>query len=87
MVDTTDDNHILKKVVGLKQSKRVVEAGDADIAYVAFDAQEQITQPFVKLCMQKGVPIVSQFDMKQLAAMCKVDVPTAVMVTTKQQTS
>ncbi len=66
--------------VGLKQSQKAVEAGNAKVAYVAEDAESRIKLPFENLCSLKGVPVVYVSTMKELAKACHVDVPTAVAV-------
>ncbi len=72
----TNEDH----VVGLKQSKKVVEAGKAKLAYVAKDADLHVKVPFENLCKAKRVPIIYADSMKDLAKACHVDVPTAVAV-------
>ncbi len=67
-------------VVGLKQSKKIVEAGEAKAAYISMDAEPHIKVPFEGLCNLKGVPVIYVDSMKELAKACHVDVPTAVAV-------
>lgn len=67
-------------VVGLKQSKKAIEAGSAKLAYIARDAEEHIRFPFEVLCRENAVQIIYVDTMKELAKACRVDVPTAVAV-------
>ena len=69
-------------VVGLKQSKKAVEAGNASLAHVAFDADSEVVEPFLTLCRQMNVTVERNCDMKELGKRCKVEVPTAVAVVT-----
>lgn len=67
-------------VVGLKQSKKAIEAGEAKTAYISNDAEPHIRVPFENLCQLNQVPIIYVETMKELAKACHVDVPTAVAV-------
>lgn len=70
-------------VVGLKQSKKAIEAGLAKIVFVARDADMHVVFPIEKLCEEKCVEIVYVNNMKELAKACRVDVPTAVATIVK----
>ncbi|MEG2584120.1 MAG: ribosomal L7Ae/L30e/S12e/Gadd45 family protein [Oscillospiraceae bacterium] len=72
------------KVVGLKQSQKAVLRGNALIAYVAEDAVPWKVEPFVELCKNSNIEVVSVLSMKALAKACHVDVPTAVAVLVKE---
>ena len=67
-------------IVGLKQSKKAVEAGEASCAYVAHDADSDVVTPFLVLCQQMNVTVERSCDMKELGKLCKVEVPTAVAI-------
>jgi len=69
-------------IAGLKQSKKAVEAGNVSRAYVAKDAQSEVVAPFLALCLRREVAVDCEYDMKELAKLCKVEVPTAVAVVT-----
>ena len=70
-------------VVGLKQSKKAIEAGMAKIVFVARDADMHVVFPLEKLCGERNVEIVYVNNMKELAKACRVDVPTAVATIVK----
>ncbi len=72
------------RVVGLKQSSKKVSQGLAKAAFVASDADPRITEPFIKLCAENGVPVNMADSMKELAKACRVDVPAACAVLLKQ---
>lgn len=65
-------------VVGLKQSKKVIESGRAEIVFVARDADSHVVFPLERLCGEKNVEVIYVNNMKELAKACHVEVPTAV---------
>ena len=67
-------------VVGIKQSLRSVEAGKAEKAYVARDAESSVTDSFVALCEQKNVPVNYVDTMQELGKMCSISVGASVAV-------
>lgn len=75
----TDD-----RVVGLKQSSKKVSQGLAKAAFVAKDADPRLTEPFIKLCAENGVPVTAADSMRELAKACRVDVPAACAVLLKR---
>ena len=73
-----------KKTVGLKQSAKAVETGEAALAYVAADAQDKVREPFVQLCQQHGVPIEIVETMELLGKACGIKVGAAVAAVLKR---
>jgi len=69
-------------IAGIKQSKKALEASKVKLAYVANDADENVIKPFLHLCKKKAVEVNRELDMKELAKLCKIEVPTAVAVVT-----
>ena len=69
-----------KHVVGLKQSVRAVNEGEAILAFVARDADYHVVFPFENLCREKNIQIEYVNNMKELGKACHVEVPTAVAV-------
>jgi len=69
-------------IVGLKQSKKAVEANEVKLAYIAKDADYEITAPVLRLCNKKDITINREYNMKDLAKLCKIEVPTAIAVVT-----
>lgn len=70
-------------VAGFKQSKKMIEAGRAELVLVARDADMHIVFPIERLCEEKGVSIEYVNNMKELAKAFSIDVPTAVAVIVK----
>lgn len=72
--------HELKKgprVVGTKQTLRVLENGTAKVLYVAKNAQKQVTIRAIELAESKNIPVVYIETMEELAQACDVEVKTA----------
>ena len=65
-------------VVGLKQSKKAIEAGNAALVFISRDADGHVVFPLERLCGEKKVDVVYVNNMKELAKACHVEVPTAV---------
>ena len=70
-------------VVGLKQSLKAVEGGDAKCAFVAEDADSHVKEPFIAACKQCGVSIEYYPTCQQLGDACGIDVGAAVAVVKK----
>lgn len=70
-------------VAGFKQSKKAIEKGEAELVYVARDADMHIVYPIEKLCEDKNVTIEYVNNMKELAGASGIDVPTAVVTIVK----
>lgn len=68
-----------RKVVGIKQSEKAVASGEATKVYVARDAHERVTAPFVKLCEDAGIEIIYADTMSALGHACGIDVGAAVV--------
>lgn len=78
-----DELKSARKVVGVKQSERAVAAGEVGKAYVAKDAHERVTAPFMKLCRDCGVEIILAESMASLGHACGIDVGAAVVALLK----
>jgi large subunit ribosomal protein L7A len=72
------------KVVGFKQSLRVIREGKAGIVYLAGDAADKIQQPVISLCGEYGLTITEAASMKELGAACGIDIAAAVAVVLKE---
>lgn len=68
------------KVVGVKQSTKAVESGRAKRAYIAEEASPSVTEPFLKLCEQRGVPCERVDTLKNLGKACGISVGASVAV-------
>ena len=70
-------------VVGLKQTKKAIESGRAEIVFIARDADLHVVFPLEKSCEENALTVVYVNNMKELAKACHVDVPTAVATIVK----
>lgn len=67
-----------RKVVGVKQLRKVLNAGNAKKVFVAMDADPALTEPIVAQCTDSGVAVVRVPTMKQLGEACNISVAAAV---------
>jgi len=66
------------KVVGLKQVRRVLDLSEAQIVYIANDAEKEIVSNIEKHCKDEEIPIVYVESMKELGENCEIDIGAAV---------
>ena len=66
-----------EKVVGLKQTRRAVSAGQAVQVYLACDAESRLTDPLLERCRAAGIPVETEWTMKRLGKACGIEVGTA----------
>ena len=65
------------KVVGLKQTRRALAAGQAARVFLARDADPHITEPLEAICSLAGVPVEDSHTMAELGCACGIAVGTA----------
>jgi len=70
-------------MVGIKQSRRSLDEGKVDRAFVAQDADAHIIHPFMEDCKVMGVEIVAVESMKELGHAAGIDIGAAVVVVLK----
>ena len=68
------------KVVGAKQVKRALRAGQAVRLYMAMDADPRLLQPLVQEAVNRQVPVSQVPTMKELGQSCGIAVGAAVAV-------
>ena len=66
-----------EKVVGIKQTKRVIAEGNAAVVYLAKDADPKLTEPLRAMCRLAGVEVRSECTMAELGKSCGIAVGTA----------
>ena len=71
------------KVVGIKQSKKVIRDGQAHRVFVAKDAEQRVIGPIYDLCQERGVEIVEVPTMKELGSAAGIAVGAAVVTMTQ----
>jgi len=72
-----------KKAIGAKQTTKAIERGQAEIVFIADDAENWVTQPVRELCEQKGVTVVVVPTMQELGKACGIDVGAAAAAVLK----
>jgi len=65
------------KVVGLKQTIKALEKGEALVVFMARDAEEKISRPVVALCEARGVELHYVDTMQELGKLCGIKVKAA----------
>lgn len=73
----------VEKVVGIKQTKNAIVSGRALRVYIASDTKDELIAELVGLCEEHKVEVVSNYNRKELAKACKVDVPSAAAAVLK----
>ena len=71
------------KVVGAKQVKRALRAGQAVRLYMAMDADPRLLQPLVQEAVNRQVPVSQVPSRKELGTSCGISVGAAVAVLLK----
>ena len=66
-----------KKVVGIKQLRKALNAGSVKKVFIAEDADPLLTDPIAERCRQLDIPVISVPTMKQLGAACNISVDAA----------
>lgn len=67
------------KVIGVKQSKKVIRDGNAKLVFIAADAECRITGPIYELCEQHSVEVKEVPNMKELGSAVGIAVGAAVV--------
>ncbi|MDO4286224.1 MAG: ribosomal L7Ae/L30e/S12e/Gadd45 family protein [Eubacteriales bacterium] len=67
------------KVVGVKQSKKVIREGGAKSVFIAADAERRITGPIYELCEQHNIEVTEVPSMKELGGAVGIAVGAAVV--------
>lgn len=72
-----------RMVVGSKQLRKALLAGQAQKVYLAQDADPAITEPIAQICLAQNVPFAWARSMKELGRACRIDVGAAAAAATK----
>lgn len=72
------------KVVGAKQVRRAIDLLEAQIVYIANDADDKIVLDIKKKCVNKEIPIVYVKNMAKLGKICGIDINAAVAALLKK---
>lgn len=72
-----------KRTVGAKQTKKLLESGQAQVVYIAGDAEEHVISPLLHLCNKKSIEVVNVDSMKELGKLCGIKVGAATAAISK----
>ncbi len=61
-------------VVGVKQTRRCLRAGQAGRVFLALDADPRLTEELARECLLQGVPVIAQYTMAQLGQAAGIQV-------------
>lgn len=64
-------------VVGLKETKRAVENGEASCVFIASDCDERFSVKLKAKCVEKNIPVVEDFSKKEMGKACDIKVKAA----------
>ena len=73
-----------EKVIGVKQSRRAVRDGSAQLVFLAADADPALTRPLEEQCRLRQIPVVTQFTMRELGQAAGIQVGAAVAALLKK---
>jgi len=76
--------HLGEVCVGLKQSKKALLNGEAEMIFLAHDADRNIKETFEKLCKKSKITADMQYSLAQLGELCSIDVGAAVVAVLKK---
>lgn len=65
---------VQKKVIGYKQTLKMIERGQAAVVYVAKDGEDKVRRPLLEMSAKQGVPIVEADSMMDLGKACNIQV-------------
>lgn len=65
---------VQKKAVGTRQTIKAIERCKAKVVYVAQNAERHVLEPVLKMCAEKGIPVVQVDSMLALGKACRIEV-------------
>ena len=69
--------------IGAKQAAKAVERGQAQVVWLASDAETRVTQPLRDLCNRKNVAVDETLTMVELGRACGIAVGAAAVAVVK----
>lgn len=67
-----------EKVVGAKQVKRALSNSEAEVVFIALDADKDVTDEIAEISKEKGIHIQYVEKMQNLGEACGIDINAAV---------
>lgn len=71
-------------LIGTKQTKKAIENGKVEEVFIARDADQQIKNPILELCKNRGVPVTFVDSMELLGEACGIQVGAAMAALPKK---
>lgn len=71
-------------MVGSKQTLKALEKGEAQLVFIARDAEDKVTGPVLQICQTDGIEFYYVETMFKLGKMCGIKVKAAVAAITEQ---
>ena len=68
-----------EKVIGVKQSRKVIREGRARRVFLACDADPAITGPVADSCAEADIPVHGGYTMAELGQACRIAVGASVV--------
>lgn len=70
------------RVVGTKETLKAVEKNEAQLVFIARDAEEKVTRPVVDLCREQKIEMQDAQSMQELGKYCgiKIGAATAAII-------
>lgn len=71
------------RLVGAKEVRRALESSEAQVVYIAKDAEERVVLDIKNKCANKEIPIVYVESMAKLGRICGININAAVAAIVK----
>ncbi|MDW7675233.1 MAG: ribosomal L7Ae/L30e/S12e/Gadd45 family protein [Bacillota bacterium] len=72
------------KTIGTKQTLKAIQTGNAQVVFIADDAEIHVTKPLLQLCEQQGLEIIKVPSMVELGKACGIKVKAASAAIVKE---
>jgi len=66
-----------RKTVGVKQTLKAVQSGEAKVVFLAVDADEHVLRPLRQALSKRAIQVYEVESMMELGKACKIDVGAA----------
>ena len=73
MIDETE-----KLIVGVRQTRKILQRGEAEEVFIALDADPGITGPIRLNCEDSGIPVNEVPTMSELGRLCSIEIGASV---------
>ena len=72
-------------VVGMKETERALERGEAVHVLIGSDCDVRVSAPITERCRTAGIPVTSSFTKKELGKACGIKVKAAAAAVLKSR--